>query len=142
MDRVTNYIQIQSNPKLKMSPEGDFFQAWAESLRFVHSLTKRETEVFATVLKKHYEMVKKNIEVDDGQLFERRQRAVYCKLLKMTNRHFNTVLCKFKKVGVIVGGRGHERILPKLIPTITKDGAMLMVNFIFKDEQQRIKLSS
>lgn len=142
MDRVTNYIQIQSNPKLKMSPEGDFFQAWAESLRFVHSLTKRETEVFATVLKKHYEMVKKNIEVDDGQLFERRQRTVYCKLLKMTNRHFNTVLCKFKKVGVVVGERGHERILPKLIPTITKDGAMLMVNFIFKDEQQRIKLSS
>ena len=140
MDIVTNCIKIASNPKLKMSPDGDFFQAWAESLKFVHSLTKRETEIFAAVLKKHYEMVKKGLEVDDGQLFEKRQRADYCKHLKMTARHFNTTLCKFRKVGVVTGELGHERILPKLVPVLTKDGAMLVINFSFKNEHQLIKL--
>ena len=51
MEKVTNYIKITSTPKLKMSPEGDFFRYWVAFLKPLHELANREMDVLAAFLK-------------------------------------------------------------------------------------------
>ena len=46
-------------------------------------------------------------------------------------KHFQVIMSKFRKNGVIRDGRIHLN----LIPTITAEGVGLMVYFSFKDEQ-------
>jgi hypothetical protein len=58
MENVTNFFRIESNQKLKMSPDGDFFRAWIDFHRPIHELTPREMDVLAAFLKKRYELGK------------------------------------------------------------------------------------
>lgn len=137
MESVTNYIKIQSNPKLKMSPEGGFFRYWVEFLRPLHELTKREMDVLAEFLKVRYELGKVIIDGDtlDRVLMSEETKRNIRKTCGISAKHFQVIMSKFRKNGVIKDGR----IYLKLIPTITADGVALMVHFSFKDEQ-RIKL--
>lgn len=138
MERVTNYIQIQSNSKLKMSPDGDFFRAWVESLRFVHNLTKKEMEVLAVCLKERWKISKKYPDdIVDAILLNNDTRKIICSKCNIKPKHLNVVLSKFRRAGIILTG---EKFNLNLIPTIDKDGVRLMINFSFKDEQPLIKL--
>lgn len=138
MERVTNYIQIQSNPKLKMSLDGDFFRAWVESLRFVHNLTKKEMEVLAVCLKERWKISKKvPDDMVDSILLNNESRKTICEKCHIKPKHLNVVLSKFRKNGVI---DKNEKFYLNLIPSIDKDGARLMINFSFKNEQQLVKL--
>lgn len=140
MEKVTNYIQIQSNPKLKMSPEGDFFKAWVESIRFVHNLTKKEMEVLATCLKERWKLRKKVPEdMVDSYLLNKENREIICGKCNIKPKHLNVVLSKFRKTGILLPG---EKFNLNLIPTIDKDGVRLLINFSFKNEPQLVKLSS
>lgn len=138
MESVTNYIRIESNPKLKMSPDGDFFRAWVESLRFVHNLTKKEMEVLAVFLQKRYKLRKKiSDDMVDTYLLSNDTRKEICDECHIKPKHLNVVLSKFRKNGVI---DDHERFYLPLIPSIDKDGARLMIDFNFKNERKLIKL--
>ena len=64
MDKVTNYIKFESNDRLKMSPEGDFFPVWVSILQSLHNLTKKEMEVFSVFLKRRYLLSKRNLDMD------------------------------------------------------------------------------
>ena len=138
MEKVTNYIEITSNPKLKMSLDGDFFKVWAVFLRPIHDLTRKETEVLAACLKERYRISKKipDAKMVDSILFSKDTRNIICKQCNIKPKHLNVILSKFRKNGVIKNGS----LFIRLIPTTDKDGARLLINFKFKNEQQFIKL--
>lgn len=138
MEKITNFIKIQSNSKLKMSLDGDFFRAWVEFLKPVHNLTNREMDVFAAFLKTRYELSKGIKDTDILNRFlmsegTKRQIRLECGI---SPKHFQVIMSKFRKNGVLKD----NKIFRNLIPQVTEEGVGLMVYFSFKDEQQRIKL--
>ena len=137
MENVTNVIRFSPTPQLKMSPEGDFFKLWVEFLKPVHKLTEKEMEVLALYLKYRYNLGKKirDPELLENQLMSLDTRKIIREQCGIKNRHLNVILSKFRKNGVIRNGRFYQR----LIPSINKDGAGLVVLFSFKNEQH-IKL--
>ena len=137
MENVTNLVRINSNSKLKMSPEGDFFKCWVEFLRPLHELTKREMDVLAEFLKVRYNLSKEIINTDrlDRVLMSEETKRDIRKTCGISAKHFQVIMSKFRKNGVVKDGR----ICLNLIPTITEEGVGLMVHFSFKDEQH-IKL--
>ena len=139
MEKVTNYIKLASNPKLKMSPDGDFFRYWVEFLRPLHELTKREMDVLAEFLKVRYNLSKEIINGDrlDRVLMSEETKREIRKTCGISAKHFQVIMSKFRKNGVIKDGKLHLN----LIPTITDEGVGLMVHFSFKDEQH-IKFGS
>lgn len=139
MESITNMIKIESNPKLDMSLEGDFFGAWVEFLKPLHNLTKSEMGLFASFLKERYRLSKviTSEEVLDSVLMSREVKSKIRLAHKMSPKHFLVVLHALKSKGVIVD----NKIRTSLIPTITPEGAGLMIYFSFKNEQ-RIKLGT
>lgn len=138
MESVTNYIQINTNQKLKMSPEGDFFKVWVAFLKPIHDLAKKEMDVLAVFLKERYKISKKvpDANMVDSILLSHATRQSICDQCGIKPKHLNVILSKFRRNGVI----RNEHFFLNLIPLIDNDGARLMINFSFKDEQQRIKL--
>lgn len=138
MEEVTNFIKIQSNNKLKISPDGDFFRVWVDFLKPVHDLTRREMDILALYLKERYRLSKTISDKDtlDQVLMSDEIRKKVREECGIKPRHINVILSTFRKKGVI----RNNRFYINLIPTFTKDGAGLMIYFDFKDEKQRIKL--
>ena len=129
MEGITNAIEISSTSKLDMSPSGDFFRVWVEFLKPVHNLTNREMDVLAAFLKKRYEMGK--VITDDDSLdkmlmYEETKKEVRLSC-GITTKHFQVIMSKFRKNGVVKDNRIHL----KLIPTISNGGAGLFVYFNF-----------
>lgn len=139
MESVTNMIMVNSNPRLNVSPEGDFFRVWTEFLKPVHCLTNREMDVFAAFLKKRYELSKviTDPEVLDKVLMSEETKKQIRLQCKMATKHFQVVMCRFRQKGVVRNGK----IFLNLVPTITPEGVGLMVYFNFKNEQH-IKLGN
>ena len=137
MENVTNLIRIKSNPKLKISPDGDFFRVWVEFLKPVHKLTNREMDVLAVFLKKRYELSKviTDNEVLDKVLMSEETKLSIRKESGVSAKHFQVIMAKFRKNGVVV----NNRIFLNLIPSVSEEGVGLMVYFSFENEQ-RIKL--
>lgn len=139
MESVTNMIKISSNSHLEMSPDGDFFRVWVEFLKPIHNLTNKEMDVLAAFLKKRYELGKVITDNDvlDNVLMSESTKRQIREQCGTTPKHFQVIMCKFRKKGVII----KNRIYLNLIPTITPDGVGLMVYFDFKNEQHH-KLGS
>lgn len=137
MESVTNIIKIDSNSRLNMSPDGDFFRVWVEFLKPIHNLTNKEMDVLAAFLKKRYELGKVITDADvlDNVLMGENTKKQIREEQGIKTKHFQVIMCKFRKKGVIV----NNRIFLNLIPTITEEGVGLMVYFNFKNENH-IKL--
>ena len=133
MDNITNYIKISSNPKLKMSLDGDFFRYWVGFLKPLHELTNREMDVLAEFLKVRHSLSKDIINNDtlDRVLMSEETKRNIRKQCGISAKHFQVVMGKFRKNGVIRDGK----INCRLIPTTTEEGVGLMVFFSFKNEQ-------
>ena len=133
MENITNLIRIKSNSKLRMSPEGDFFRYWVEFLRPLHELTKREMDILAEFLKVRYNLSKEIINPDrlDRVLMSEETKREIRERCKVKAKHFQVIMSKFRKNGVIKDGK----ICLNMIPTVTDEGVGLMVHFSFKDEQ-------
>lgn len=134
MDMITNLIKIESNQKLNMTPEGDFFQVWVEFLEPIHQLTKSEMKVLAAFLKKRYQLGKTITDPNklDKVLMRRATRREIMEELKMTPKYFRVVLSKFRKNGVI----NENRLFLNLIPSLREEGAGLLIYFDFTNEQR------
>jgi hypothetical protein len=133
MESITNLIRIKSNSKLKMSPEGDFFRYWVAFLKPLHELANREMDVLAAFLKMRYFLSKEIIDSDrlDRVLMSEETKREIREKCGITPKHFQVIMRKFRKNGVIKDGR----ICMNMIPTITDEGVGLMIHFSFKDEQ-------
>lgn len=133
MESVTNLIRITSNAELKMSPEGDFFEAWVEFLKPVHKLTNKEMHVLALFLKRRYELGKEinnQDRLDSVLMSEEIKREIRLEC-GISSKYFQIIMSKFRKNGVIK----NNKIYLYLIPEITTEGVGLMIQFCFKDEQ-------
>lgn len=137
MESVTNVIRIASNSKLKMSPEGDFFRVWTEFLKPVHKLPNREMDVLAAFLKRRYELssVINNTDLLDKVLMSEDTKKQIKDELGITPKHFQVIMSKLRKNGVIKDGK----LFFNLVPTMTKEGVGLMIYFDFNNGQH-IKL--
>lgn len=133
MENITNLIKIESTPKLKMSPDGDFFRCWVDVLQAIHKLTKREMDVLAEFLKVRYKLSKEIINPDrlDRVLMSEETKREIREKCHIKAKHFQVIMSKFRKNGVIKDGK----IYMNLIPTINEEGVGLMIYFSFKDEQ-------
>ena len=140
MDSVTNLIRITTNSKLKMTPEGDFFRAWSEFTKPIHKLAKREMDIFAAFLKKRWELEKciSNREILDKVLMSKEVKSEIRKQCGVTPKHFQMIIGKFRKNGVL---DKQDRIALNLIPLMTKEGVGLMIYFCFENGQH-IKLDT
>jgi len=138
MEKITNLIKIQSNPKLKMSPDGDFFRSWVDFLRPVHKLTPKNMDVLAAFLKKRYILSKSILDSDvlDRVLMSKEIKHEIRESLGMKSKHFQVAMSKLRRKHVIE----NDKIYPPLVPSITDEGVGLMVYFDFKNEQ-RLKIS-
>lgn len=130
---ITNLVVFKSNPKLKMTPDGDFFRLWVDCLRPLHKLTKREMDVLAEFLKMRYNLGKVIIDTDtlDRVLMDGNTKGSIANICGINRKYLNVILEKFKKNGVLK----NNRIPLNMIPTITEEGVGLMIHFDFKDEQ-------
>lgn len=133
MENVNNFIGIQSNSKLDMSPEGDFFRIWVEFLKPVHKLAKREMDILAAFLKERYRLGKAIIDQNtlDSVLMSWEVKKKIREECGMKPKHFLLILGRFKKNGVLVNGK----IDLNLIPSMTEEGVGLLIYFNFKNEQ-------
>lgn len=129
---ITNFINIGSNSKVKMSPDGDFFQAWAEVLRPIHKLAKRETAILAAFLKKRYELSKVIIDPDllDRTLMSQETKRAIREEYNVSSKYIQVIMSKFRKNGVIKNNKLYQTLIPK----VTDEGVGLMIYFNFKDE--------
>lgn len=134
MESATNLIRLNSNSELKMTPEGDFFRAWVEFLRPIHKLTNTEMGVLAALLKKRYELSKKYNDPEDvdEKLMGKKAKKEIMEECNLTSKYFKVILTKFRKNRVIE----NNKIFLHLVPSLTKDGAGLLIYFDFKDEQR------
>lgn len=129
MEGITNSIKIGSTSGIDMSPDGDFFRVWVEFLKPVHNLTNREMDVLAAFLKKRYEMGKVITDIDslDKMLMYEETKKEVRLSCGITPKHFQVIMSKFRKNGVIKDGRIHL----KLVPSILNGGAGLVIYFDF-----------
>lgn len=112
---VNNVIKIPS--KL----ETDFFKYWLEFLKPFHNMSPRECEVIAELLRTRYELskvVKDPILLEKITLSEEYREKVR-HTLGITANHFQVILCKLRKSGVLLD----DRINPKFIPNVTEDNS-------------------
>lgn len=120
---VNNVIKIPS--KL----DTDFFKYWLEFLKPFHNMAPREIDIVAELLRNRFELskgIKDPVLLEKIALSEEYRERVRQKL-DITANHFQVVLCKLRKTGVLL----EDRINPKFIPNVTEDNATGTFKLLF-----------
>lgn len=120
---VNNVIKIPS--KL----DTDFFKYWLEFLKPFHHMAPREMDIVAELLRNRFELskgVKDPVLLEKIALSEEYKERVRS-LLGITPNHFQVVLSKLRKSGVLL----EDRINPKFIPNVTEDNATGTFKLLF-----------
>lgn len=117
--------------------EDSFYRTWFEFLAPFHKLTSRERDVAARLIKQYFRL-KENIEdpeVLKDVMWSRTSRKDMMTALGMSPAHFQMVLAKLKKAGVIV----NDDLNPRFIPNMG-DGPrnMLCIVFDWSSPSERI----
>lgn len=126
MIKANNVIRIPT------SLDGNFFRYWFMFLEPFHKLTDREIDVITSFVKQRYELskvIKDNNILDKVTMSEDTKRKVR-EECNITLPHFQVIMGKLRKNGVIVNGR----INPKFIPNINGevDNFQLLLLFDLK----------
>lgn len=126
MTKANNVIRIPT------SLDGNFFRYWFMFLEPFHKLTDREIDVITSFVKQRYELskvIKDNDILDKVTMSEDTKRKVR-EECNITLPHFQVIMGKLRKNGVIVNGK----INPKFIPNINEgaDNFQLLLLFDLK----------
>lgn len=117
--------------------EDSFLRTWMEFLAPFHRLTSRERDVAARLLKQYFRL---KAEIDDPEvlrdvLWSRTSRKDMMTSLGMSSAHFQMVLAKLKKAGIIV----NDDLNPKFIPHMSDNPRhMLCIVFDWSSPSNRI----
>lgn len=117
--------------------EDSFLRTWMEFLAPFHRLTSRERDVAARLLKQYFRL---KAEIDDPEvlrdvLWSRTSRKDMMTSLGMSSAHFQMVLAKLKKAGIIV----NDDLNPKFIPHMSDNPRhMLCIVFDWSSPSHRI----
>lgn len=115
---------------LSQSPLGDeFFKYWFTFLRPLHHLTNREIDVIASFTKHRYNLSKviTDTELLDTVLMSEETKRKVRKDCGITLAHFQVIMGKLRKSGVIKD----NKINPILIPKLDKDSTSLQLLVLF-----------
>lgn len=98
---------------------GNFFMHWFQFLTPFHKLTDREMEVAASLVKHRYELSKVILDNDvlDKVVMSEDTKAKVREECEISLAHFQVIMGKLKKNGVLIG----NRINPKYIPKVNND---------------------
>jgi len=109
--KVNGFINIPS------SIEGNFFRLWLEFLLPYHGLTPREMDIAASFLKQRHflsKAIKDEAILDKVTMSEDTKRKVM-EECKITPSHFQVIMGKLRKSGLIVDNKINPKFIPKKI---------------------------
>lgn len=113
----------------------DFFRYWVEFLEPLHHLTEREIDIITAFLKKRYELSKSILDpvMLDKYLMNEDTKAEIRDECKVSPAHFQVIMGKLRKSGIIVNGN----INPRFIPNIkeNEDTFQLLLYFQLKKDE-------
>lgn len=107
-----NVIRVPS------SLDGSFFRHWVRFLKPLHNLSDREADITAAILKTRYDL---SLKISDEELLdkivlsEETKREIKDKC-GISNPHFQVILSKLKKVGILKDNKLNKLFIPKIIP--------------------------
>ena len=106
----------------------NFFRHWFQFLTPFHHLTDREMEVAASLVKHRYELSKVILDNDvlDKVVMSEDTKAKVREECEISLAHFQVIMGKLKKNGVLIG----NRINPRYIPKINNEGNFKLM-FLF-----------
>lgn len=110
------------------------FRYWVEFLKPLHGLTDREIDVITAFLSKRYELSKSILDpiMLNKYLMNEETKAEIRDECGVSPAHFQVIMGKLRKSGIIVNGNIH----PKFIPNIKEgdNSFQLLLYFQIKDE--------
>lgn len=129
-NRPNNVLSI---PASLTSSTNNFFRYWVEFLKPLHHLTDREMDVITAFLKKRHELSKDILDPIklDKYLMNEDTKAEIREECKVSPAHFQVIMGKLRKSGIIVDGN----INPKFIPNIKEDNGTLQLLLYFQIEK-------
>lgn len=110
MKKANNVIRIST------SLNGKFFRYWFQFLHPFHKLTDREIDVITAFVKQRYELSKV---IKDNDVLDREVMSDYTKKkvreeCNITLPHFQVIMGKLRKNGVIVDGKINNKFIPNI----------------------------
>lgn len=108
----------------------DFFKKWFAYLRPTHQLTDREIDVAAAFTKQRYLLSKAitNESILDKVVMSEDTKRKVREECEITLPHFQVIMGKLRKNGIIVDGK----LAPKFIPRLKEDATSLQLLLYFK----------
>lgn len=112
----------------------DFFRYWVEFLEPLHGLTEREIDIIAAFLRKRYELSKSIIDPTllNKYLMNEETKAEIRDECGVSPAHFQVIMGKLRKSGIIVNGNIHPKFIPKI--KVEDNTFQLLLYFQLKDE--------
>jgi predicted transcriptional regulator len=116
--------------RVPTSLNGKFFRRWFEFLYPYHKLTSREIDIISCFLKHRYELSKviKNEEILDQVTLGEETRKKVREECNISLQHFQVILGKLRKSGIIIDGK----INPKFIPNVDPNSNTFNLLFLFE----------
>ncbi len=129
MPEVDNVIPLSSNLN-------DFFKQWLRFIRPLHNLTDREQDVTAAFLRNRYELSSKisDQKILNQVLFSEQTKKRIMEETGLSVAHFQVIMGKLRKAGVIKDNTLNPKIVPLLRPE-AKDFKLLLF-FEIEDESK------
>lgn len=124
MKKANNVIRIPT------SLDGKFFRYWFMFLQPFHKLTDRETDVITAFVKHRYELSKviKDEDILDRVTMSEDTKKKVREECDITLPHFQVIMGKLRKNGVIVDGK----INPRFIPNISEESGHFQLMLLFE----------
>ena len=110
--------------------DDEFFRAWLEIMRPLHSLASKEMDFAAALLKKRYELAKTMTDerLIDRVLFDADTKKAIAEPLGISYSYMNYIFKKMKQCGIIEG----KTINPQFLPAY-ESGKPVRWMFIFQN---------
>lgn len=126
-NRPNNILSI---PTSLSSQTNNFFRYWVEFLKPLHHLTDREMDVTTAFLRKRYELSKDILDPIklDKYLMNEDTKAEIRDECGVSPAHFQVIMGKLRKSGIIVNGN----INPRFIPNVKEDNGTFQLLLYFQ----------
>lgn len=130
--RINNVIRIPTSLK------GEFFRYWLEFLLPFHHLTAREIDVVTAFLKLRFELSKSITDpklLDEVTMSDKAKHRIK-EECNMSPAHFQVIMSKLKKCGIIKDNRINPKFIPKHVSDKDDAFQLLLYFDLNKDDSK------
>jgi hypothetical protein len=132
VEKVNNVIRIPTSLK------GKFFRIWIEFLSPLHSLTNKEKDVIASLLKNRFELsslISDPVLLDKWLMSDDVKKKVK-EECGVSEAFFQVILGKLRKTNMIIDGRINPKFIPK---NINKEDSSFQLLLYFDLDERNTK---